>query len=167
MTVTLNKRQLGRSAVELVWSSDLSPPVTFSVFRNSIPILTTVGTTARVSAVDGDVFEVVDDGSPSKTPDGSALISWPAAAGASEYLVEKFDGSWSEFVTLPDDGSGRFSVPVVSDDVDTSFRVTAKNKLGGASAAVVVNVRAERHPPSLACKFAFNAGANTVTITEL
>lgn len=167
MTVTLHKRQLGRSAVELVWSSDLAPPVRFNVYRNSIPILTTAGTTARVSAVDGDVFEVVDDGSASKTPNGSALISWLAAPGASEYVVEKFDGAWAEFATLPDDGSGRFSVPVVADDVDTSFRVTAKNKRGGASAAVVVNVRAERHPPALACGFAFNAGANTVTITEL
>jgi hypothetical protein len=167
MTVTLNKRQLGRSAVELVFSSAAPPPVTFTVYRNSIPILETLGTTARVSAVDGDVFEVVDDGSPSKTPNGSALIRWPASPGASEYVVEKFDGSWAEFATLPDDGSAEFSVPVVADDADTSFRVTAKNKLGGASAAVVVNVRAERHPPALACKFAFNAGANTVTITEL
>ena len=82
-------------------------------------------------------------------------------------MIEKLDGTWAEFATINDNGSAVYGVPIVSDDADTSFRVTAKNKLGGASAAVVVNVRAERHPPALACGFAFNAGANTVTITEL
>jgi hypothetical protein len=152
----------------LSWTSDLTPPVTFYVYRDGILEQRTEALQVLVVIPIGTspVFEVLDTAAaPAPGFPSQILLAWYAAAATSAYRVEELLGStWTVRETVPDDARGYFlwkSRPL-EDSQTHQFRVTPIGTNGNDGTVATFSVLMVRHPDPPAATWGAAAGVITI-----
>lgn len=101
-------------------------------------------------------LEILNSGDTSQSQENPprAIVQWRGLTGATEYGIEKLDGSWTEQAQQSEDGSGYYSwTSDAETDVTTvQYRVTAYSPPGASGTPLTFSVFICRNPapPSVA-----------------
>jgi hypothetical protein len=167
--VTLNPPdQLDEVTWLLSWRSDLTPPVTFYVYRDGSLLAKTTATELRVTIAPGTspTFDVLDTAdAPTPVYSAEILLTWYASPATSSYRVEELVGStWTTRATIHDDGRGYFlwGSRALEDSQKHQFRVTSIGTNGNEGAAARFIVLMVRHPDPPRVTFGASNGVITI-----
>lgn len=178
MAVTFNPpQQLSRTSWRLSWSSDLSPPVTFRVYRDGVLIATTQARTLDVTQpADGSgspLYEVLDDPAiePGEIIPDHIELFWRGSVDAAKYevalKVQDDPDVYERKATVKDSGEGYFnwSSQPIEDGIPTYWRVTPISAAGNEGTPVYLAGRIVRTPSPPKASYSYSASTRKVTIT--
>ncbi|HEV7301612.1 MAG TPA: hypothetical protein VGN72_19765 [Tepidisphaeraceae bacterium] len=161
----------GHLTWRFTWASTLAAPVTFYVYRDGAPVLTTTRTEATIPVTAGEspLIEIFDG--PADRPDQAfpsfATVNWYATPGAASYRVQRLDGSrWTTLATLDDDGRGYFewrSRPL-ADGTTYRYRVVPVAAGGTEGIGGEVVLLMVRRPDVPTCRYAYDPATGQMTV---
>lgn len=178
MAVTENPpARIDLTTFKISWTSDLTPPVDFRVYREGRLVSSFTSATGAgellLSIPSGDhpFIEILDDDNaiPSIAFPGRPTLQWLSVSGTSYYRVDEYVSAvWTERRIIPEDGRGvyRFQTRWLPDVTQAQFRVVPVGENGNEGTAKAFTFTVVRHPDQPSVSYTYSSGTAKVTIAQ-
>lgn len=174
MSVTYTISQNSPLSFLVKFTSDQTPPVTFSIYLSGNLVSTITSSTGSGSASftvgsnESPFLEVLDySGLPHPAFPGKFSLHWREWAGASEYLVQQYIGStWTTVATVPDSPNSEsytYTTGWLSDETTYQFQVIAVDAAGNQGTPLGFTFTEIRNPNPPSVSYAY--ASNVLTIS--